>query len=355
MVHRMLCGLLAAGLLVGCKQEAAVAPLTRVRTVTSEVREFSPRITLTGVIAAQLQSDVSFRVAGKISERLVDVGDHVTANQLLARLDPADQQTDVEAAQAGVQSAEATLQQATGNLERQKNLLATGNTTRREHDQAEASYRTASAQLDQARAQLASATDQLGFTELHASADGIIVKRLGEAGQVVAQAQPVYVLAHDGARDAIFNVYEWAMANTELEQGLTVSLVTDPAVKTTGRMRAVSPAVDANTMTVQIKFGLAENPAAMNLGSLVNGVGPMKARRASLLPWEAVFELDGRPAVWVVAPGSNTVSLKPVEIDRYNRDSIAVSGLESGLNVVAAGGQLLRPGQKVEIVKEGKP
>jgi RND family efflux transporter MFP subunit len=355
MRHRLLCGLLAACLLTGCKQETAVAPLTRVRVVTTEVSAFAPRITLTGVVAAQLQSDVSFRVAGKISERLVDVGDHVTARQLLARLDPAEQQAEVQSAQAGVQSAEATLQQATATLERQKNLLATGNTTRREHDQAEASYRTARAQLDQARAQLASATDQLGFTELHASADGIIVKRLAEAGQVVAQAQPVYVLAHDGARDAVFNVYEWAMANAELDRGLAVSLVTDPAVRTTGRMRAVSPAVDADTMTVQIKFGLAENPPAMNLGSLVNGVGPMKARPACLLPWEAVFELDGKPAVWVVAPGSNIVSLRPVAIDRYTRDSIAVSGLEAGLTVVAAGGQLLRPGQTVEIATERKP
>lgn len=357
MDHRaaLLCGLLAACLLAGCKQEAAVAPLTRVRVVTAEVSAFAPRITLTGVVAAQLQSDVSFRVAGKISERLVDVGEHVTANQVLARLDPAEQQADVQAAKAGVQSAEATLSQATSALERQKNLLATGNTTRREHDQAEASYRTARAQLDQAHAQLASATDQLGFTELRASADGIIVKRLGEAGQVVAQAQPVYVLAHDGARDAVFNVYEWAMANAELEKGLAVSLVSDPAVKTTGLIRAVSPAVDPNTMTVQIKFGLAETPAAMNLGSLVNGVGPMKARQASLLPWEAVFELDGKPAVWVVARDSSTVSLKPVGIDRYTRDSIAVSGLDPGLTVVAAGGRLLRPGQKVEIATERKP
>jgi RND family efflux transporter MFP subunit len=355
MRHRLLCSLLAACVLAGCKQETAVAPLTRVRVVTAEIGDFAPPITLTGVVAAQLQSDVSFRVAGKISERLVDVGDHVTANQLLAKLDPAEQLADVEAAKAGVQSAEATLVQATATFERQKNLLATGNTTRREHDQAEASYRTAHAQLDQARAQLASATDQLGFTELHASAAGIIVKRLAEAGQVVAQAQPVYGLAHDGARDAVFNVYEWAMANAELEKGLAVSLVADPAVKAAGKIRAVSPAVDANTMTVQIKFGLADTPAAMNLGSLVNGVGPMKARRVCLLPWEAVFELDGKPAVWVVASGSNTLSLKPVTIDRYTRDSIAVSGLDAGLTVVAAGGQSLRPGQKVEIVPERKP
>jgi RND family efflux transporter MFP subunit len=347
-------GVLAAGLLLGCKQEAPVAPLTRVRAVTVEVTEFAPQIGLTGVIAAQIQSEVSFRVAGKISQRLVNVGDHVKADQVVARLDPDEQQADLLAAKAGVQSAEAVLTQATASFTRQKDLLARGNTTRREHDQAEASMRMAQAQLDQAHAQLATATDQLGFTELHAGADGIILSQLAEAGQVVSQAQPVYVLARDGDRDAVFNVYEWALANLELDKGLAVSLVGDPAVKANGTVRLVSPAVNPNTMTVQIRFGLAGTPAGMALGSVVNGAGPLKPRKVVLLPWEAVFERDGKPAVWVVDPRAGTVSLKPVAIDRYTRDSIAVTGLEPGLTIVSAGAQMLRPGQKVEIAAERK-
>lgn len=349
-------GLLAACLLAGCKHDTeASAPLTRVRVVTAEVTEFAPAIALTGVIAAQEQNDVSFRVAGKIKERLVNVGDHVTADQVLARLDPDEQLADLQAAKAGVQSAEALLHQTTMTFDRQKSLLATGNTTRRDHDQAEASLRSAEAQLEQARGQLASATDQLAYTELRAGADGILVDRMAEAGQVVAQAQTVFVLARDGARDAVFNVHEWAMANVAFDRGIGVSLVADPAVKTSGAVRLVSPAVNANTMTVQIRFGLATTPSGMILGSLVNGVGPMKAHKVFLLPWGAVFERDGKPAVWIVDPRSSTVSLRPVAIDRYARDSIPVTGLEPGQVVVAAGAQMLRPGQKVEIVAERKP
>jgi RND family efflux transporter MFP subunit len=351
----LLWGLLVACLLAGCKQETAVAPLTRVTVVTAQVTDFAPEITFTGVVAARVRSDVSFRVAGKISERLVNVGDHVTASQVLARIDPDEQHAELQAAQAGVQSAEAVLRQVTASFDRQKTLLASGTTTRREHDQAEASYRSAQAQLDQAHAQLAQATDQLAYTELRAEADGIIVGRMAEVGQVVAQAQPIYSLARDGARDAVFNIYEWAMTNVELDKGLAVFLVADPAVKTTGNMRLVSPAVDANTMTVQVRFALAETPPAMILGSLVNGVGPLKPSKVVLLPWEAVFERDGKPAVWIVDARGSTVSLKPVAMHRYARDAIPVTGLEPGEVVVAAGGQMLRPGQKVEIAAERKP
>jgi RND family efflux transporter MFP subunit len=347
----------ALGLLAGCKQDAtAQRPLTRVKAVTAELADFAPAITLTGIIAARVETELSFRVAGKISERLVNVGDHVIRDQVLARLDPVEQQAEVDSAKAGMQSAQAQLQQATASFDRQKNLLATGNTTRRDHDQAEAALRSAEAQLDQARAQLTSAEDQLSFTVLRADADGIVTARSAEAGQVVAQAQAVYAVARDGARDAVFNVHEWALANIAADKGLVISLVSDPAVKNLGDVREISPAVNPSTMTITVKVGLRQTPPAMNLGSIVNGVGPMKQRKVFLLPWGALFEIDGAPAVWLIDPGSNTVSLKPVTIDRYIRDVVAISeGLQSGQRVVTAGVQLLRPGQKVEIAAETKP
>ena len=348
----LLCGLLGAALLAGCRQDAPTPPLTRVNIVTAQVTDFAPEVTLTGTIAAQVQSEVSFRVGGKIAERLANVGDHVTANQVLARLDPDEQKAEVQAAQAGVQSAEATLRQATAVFERQKSLLTTGNTTRREHDQAEASARSAEAQLAQAQSQLAQSNDQLGYTELRAGADGIIVQRMAEAGQVVAQAQPVFMLARDGDRDAVFNVHEWALANVDLDKGIQVALVADPSVKTTATVRVVSPAVDANSMTVQVKLALAATPPAMTLGRLVNGTALTRAHQVVLLPWRAIFEQGGKPAVWLV--DGDAVSLKPVEIDRFNRDTIAVTGLAAGQKVVSAGGQMLRPGQKVEIA-EARP
>ncbi|HLG49684.1 MAG TPA: efflux RND transporter periplasmic adaptor subunit [Reyranella sp.] len=352
----LVCGLLVGALLAGCRQETATAPLMRVNVVTAQVTDFAPEVTLTGTIAAQVQSEESFRVGGKIAERLANIGDHVTANQVLARLDPEEQRAELEAAKAGVQSAEATLRQTTSAFERQKNLLATGNTTRREYDQADAAARSAEAQLAQAQSQLAQANDQLAYTELRAGADGIIVQQMAEAGQVVAQAQPVFMLARDGPRDAVFNVHEWALANVDLDKGIQVSLVNNPAIRSPATVRVVSPAVDANTMTVQVKLALATTPPAMTLGRLVNGTALTKARQVVLLPWRALFEQDGDPAVWIVDGDTNgaTVSLKPVAIERLNQDTIAVTGLTSGQKVVSAGTQMLRPGQKVEIA-EARP
>jgi RND family efflux transporter MFP subunit len=341
---------IALCLVAGCKEDAPTPPLAQVRATTVQLTEFAPAITVTGVIAAQVQTDLSFRLSGKVAERTVNVGDHVTADQLLARLDPVEQQAAVDAAKAGIQSADALMNQNTANLERLRSLLGRGNTTRRDYDQAEAAFRSAQAQLDQARAQLATAQDQLSYTELRAGAAGVIVARNIEAGQVVAQAQPAYVLARDGPRDAIFNIQEWALSNVAFDKGLAVSLVTDPTVTARGEVREISPAVDPATMTVTVKVGLRETPQAMSLGSVVNGTAPEKAHKVFLLPWGALFEIDGKPAVWIVDPRSSTVSLRPVVIDRYNRDTIALTGdLEPGQTIVFAGGQMLRPGQKVEI------
>jgi RND family efflux transporter MFP subunit len=348
--------LVCFGLLAACRNESDVpVPLTRVRTVTAEIVDYAPSVTLTGVIAAQISSDLSFRIGGKISERLVDVGDHVTKGQLLARLDPEELQAELASAQTGVASGDAVLRQATAAFTRQKELLSKGNTTVRTYDQAQAALRSAEAQLEQARADLKLAQDQLSYTELRADADGIITARAAEAGQVVAQAQPIYTLARDGPRDAVFNVHEWVLNNGTSPNGLSISLLSDPAVKTLGDMRELSPAVDPATETVLVKVGLRETPHAMTLGALVNGTGSIRQQKVVLLPWASLFELDGKPAVWVVDPESKAVSLKPVTIARYTRDSIAIGeGLAAGERVVSAGVQLLRPGQTIEIAESAR-
>jgi RND family efflux transporter MFP subunit len=339
-------------LIAGCRNDTRPsAPLTRVNAVTAEIVDFAPTITLTGFIEARIRTDLSFRIGGKVSERLANIGDHVTKGQVLARLDPDEQESELVAARASVASAEASLRQTTAALERQKDLLGRGNTTRRDYDQADTDMRAARAQLDQARSDLTLAESQLSYTELTADADGIILEKHIEVGQVVSQAQPIYALARDGARDAVFNVHEWALGNAAADKNLEISLVSDPAVQARGDVREVSPAVNPATETVSVKVALANTPPAMTLGALVNGIAPMKTQKVVLLPWGALFEIAGAPAVWVIdAANGNTVSLKPIALARYTKDRIAVaSGLQPGEVVVSAGTQLLRPGQKVEI------
>lgn len=317
--------------------------------------DYAPSVVLTGEIKARVQSDLAFRVSGRIVERMVDVGAHVAPGQALARIDPQEQEANLRAAGATVQAAEAQLRQATSSFDRQKTLLANGFTTRREYDQAEQAFRTAQGSLDAARAQLATAQEQLSYAVLRASAAGIITARNAEAGQVVQAAQTVFSLAQDGPRDAVFNVYETLFANELVDKNVEVSLVSRPTVKATGVVREVAPTIDLTTGTVRVKVGIDQTPPEMTLGATVTGTGRLKPKKRVILPWSSLASRNGRPAVWIIDPRNRTVSLRAVSVDAYQTGEIVLNdGLAPGEIVVTAGGQLLTPGQIVALAGEVK-
>lgn len=323
---------------------------TNIRVERLSRQDVAPRVALTGEIKARVQSDLAFRVSGKIVERLVDVGDHVRANQVLARLDPQLQQANIDTARAGVASAKAVVAQASANFDRQKFLLSHGATSRQEQDQAEEQFHGAQAALETATAQLAVAEHELSYTTLRATATGVVTSRRAEAGQVIQAGEPAFSVATAGERDAVFQIDDKTFGADFTKAVIDLALVADPGVKTQGRVREVSPAVDPATGTFAIKVALADTPPAMTLGAAVAGVLRVETRQALVLPSSALFSLDLKPAVWVVNPTTSTVSLTPVVIDRYETGAVVLSaGLTGDETVVTAGGQLLRPGQKVAV------
>jgi RND family efflux transporter MFP subunit len=335
-----------------CRQQASQPQNlpTVVHVEKVALADYAPTVRLTGEIRARVESDLSFRVAGRISERLVNVGDHVSANQVLARLDPQQQQATVTAAEAAVQAGEAVLREATSTYERQKSLLARGYTTKREHDQAQEAFRTAQAALDTAKAQLGTARDQLSDTVLRASAPGVVTARKAESGQVVQAAQTVFSIAQDGPRDAVFQVYESIFTHEPADAAVDLTLVSDPAVRAKGVVRQVSPTVDPSNGTVRVKVGIEDTPSAMTLGASAIGEGRFQPRRLAAIPWSALSSENGRPAVWTLDPRTRAVSLKPVAIEGYETGKIIVrEGLEPGEVVVTGGAQFLRPRQVVAI------
>ncbi|WP_414474363.1 efflux RND transporter periplasmic adaptor subunit [Microvirga sp. M2] len=336
--------------LASCQQQtgqpASLPTMVRVETVT--LVDYAPTVRLTGEVRAQVESDLSLRVAGRISERLVNVGDHVTAGQVLARLDPQQQQATLTAAEAAIQAAEATLRQATSTYERQEALLARGYTTKREHDQAQEAYRTAQAALDNAKAQLGTARDHLSDTVLRAGAAGVITARKAETGQVVQSAQTVFSIAQDGPRDAVFQVYESIFTHEPAEPAVALTLVSDPTVSATGSVRQISPTVDPSSGTVRVKVGIENPPPAMTLGAAVAGEGHFQPRRLVTVPSSALSSENGHPAVWTVDPRTRAVSLKSIAIEGYETGRVIVrQGLEPGDVVVTGGAQFLRPRQVV--------
>ena len=348
---------MASLLLAGCqKQEAAEHRLpVMVRTETVAIADFSPRTSLTGVIAARTLNNLSFRVGGRVAERLVDVGQHVNQGAMLARIDPQEQESDLRSAQADLDAAQAQLTQSAAAFERQKTLLAQGFTTRRDYDAADQALKVAQGSVDAAQSALTNAQQNLSFTELKAGAAGVITARQVETGQVVQAAQTVFTVAEDGDRDAVFNVQETLVAKTAPSPAVTITLLSDPQVKAVGKVREVSPAVDPASGSIRVKVAIPDTPAGMPLGAAVIGSVSARPVKVILLPWQALTASAGKPAVWVVDPSTKAVATAPVEVLAFDSGTVVIaSGLNEGQSVVTAGGQLLSPGQTVEISGAGQ-
>jgi RND family efflux transporter MFP subunit len=341
---------LLAAPLGACNDPAATA-IERPAFVHTEIiqpQDAQASLTLTGEVQARFRAELSFRVSGRVLERLVDVGAHVNAGDLLARLDPAEQQADFDAATAGVAAAEAQLRVAQATFARQNQLLSSGFTTRVAYDQAQEQLRTAQSTLDSAKAELGRSREALDDTELHARAAGEITARSLEVGQVVQAAQSVFTLAQDGERDAVFDVPE-SMFLADLEGGsVSLALVSGPDVTAVGYVREVSPAVDPKSSTIRVKVAIQNPPLAMTLGSAVAGTAGTKPTTEITLPSTALMATGSKPAVWIVDPKTKTASLRLVTIGTYEAGAVLIKeGLEAGDRVVVDGGKLLSSGQPV--------
>jgi membrane fusion protein, multidrug efflux system len=327
-------------------------PLFRVKAVSAAASDYTVNYPLTGSIAARVQSDIAFRTSGRIASRHAEIGDHVTAGDVLAELDPKDQQTAVDNAQAALDAARAQLRQAQATFDRQQSLMTSGYATRAAFDQAQEAQRAAQAAVASAEAALGTAQEQLSYAVLKAGLNGIIVGRSAEVGQVALPGETIFTIAEDGPRDAVFDVQESLIAHPPKTAGRAeIALLSDSSVRAAGRVREVSPTVDPASGTVRVKIALETNPPQMTLGASVVGAVPVEFLRAFVLPASVLYEWGGKPAVWVVDPKEKKVSIKQVAVEAYITDSVVVSsGVDPGDLIVTAGIQALRLGEEVEVV-----
>ncbi|WP_337266893.1 efflux RND transporter periplasmic adaptor subunit [Oryzifoliimicrobium ureilyticus] len=351
-MHYFRYGLILMGcalILASCqKQEAAEGKKpTNVIAVKVDEKPQTKAAMVTGDVRARIQSELSFRVSGRIVERFVDVGSRVKAGDLLARLDAEEQLAEVAVEQANLEAAKAQETQAQLALQRQESLFQTQVTTRAALDEARQNLTTAHGTVVSAQAQYDTAKDALSYTELRADADGIITARNAEAGQVAQAATSVFSLAHDGPRDAVFDVFEALYLGQKPEGNVTVALISDPTRKVLGHIWEISPTIDTTKGTIKVKVALDEK-SDLPLGAPVVGTFQSHAMPRMQVPWSALTSLAGRPAVWVLDSASSTVAAKPIEIASYQTDSVLVqSGLNKGDLVVSDGLKFLHEGQKV--------
>ncbi len=336
-------------LLAACQKQEAPKDAKPVAVKTLKVGEEQRRkiAYVTGDINARVQSNLSFRVSGRIIERKVDVGSVVKAGDLLAKIDAEQQLADVAVAEANLNSARAQEVQARLAFQRQQSLFGTQVTTQAALDSAKESLTTAQGSVASAQAALDSARDALSYTELRADADGIITTRSAEVGQVAQAAQTIFALAHDGPRDAVFDVYESLYLKRKPQDNVTVALISDPQRKVVAKVREISPTIDTSTGTIRVKVGIDQS-AGLPLGASVVGMFQSDAFEQLELPWSALTSVQGKPGVWVVDPATSVVTLRPIEVAAYQTGNFQVSsGLKPGELVVVDGIKFVRPGDKV--------
>ena len=340
-------------MLASCKPDTKVeAPEIRpVRTVTAAKGKAGETVVLTGHLQAEDEPAFAFRIAGRMIERPVNVGDRVEAGQVLAKLDPENELNELRSAESTLAAAQGQLTYARGDFDRQRQLLANGHTPRARFDQSQNALQSAQSQVDNAEAQLRIARDRVSWTTLEADAPGTVTARGAEPGEVVQAGQMIVRLARQGGRDAVFDVPAQLLRSAPSESEITVRLTDDPSVTATGRVREIAPQADPVTRTFEVKVGLSDPPQAMRLGATVTGSVKLESEPVISIPASALTELNRQPAVWIVDPKNLTVSMRNVELLRHDPGTVVIAqGLDTGDIVVTAGIQALHPGQKVRLL-----
>ena len=321
------------------------------RTITVEKRAAGVPVTLTGRIEAEDEVARSFRIAGRLLQSDLKVGDRVEADQLIARLKSQNEENALRAANANLAAAQAQLTQARNHYERQETLLAQGWTTRANYDQAKKALTTAQSQVEAAEAQLKTAHDLVSFTEIRANSPGVVTVLGPGAGEVVQAGQMIVRLARKDGRDAVFDAPAQLIRSAPTNPRIVVALTNDPKVTAQGRVRTVAPQADPVTRTFEVKVGLIDPPPAMFLGATVNVRVETELVPIIEIPATALTRFNQQPAVWVVDPAARTVAIRNVDVLRFDQANVAVAqGLDTGEIVVTAGVQALHPGQKVRLL-----
>ena len=351
----LLLPLIAGLVLAACSKPApAPEPLRSVKVITVGETALGTGLEFSGEVRARIESRLGFRVAGKLLQRQAELGQAVKAGQLLAQLDPQDYQLAQDAARAQVAAAQTQRDLAAADLKRFQALRDQNFISSAELERRDTTLKAAQAQLEQAQAQLASQGNQAAYTRLTAPAAGVVTAVEAEPGQVLAAGTPVLRLALEGPRDVVFAVPEDRVAAMRVGAAVRIKpWGEDKALA--GQVREVAASADPVTRTFLVKATLPAE-AKLALGATVS-VAPQALSQAAgagqaaiKLPTSALRQEGNGTAVWVLDPATMTVKSQPVQISGADgNEAVVASGLQAGMQVVAAGVHVLQPGQKVTL------
>ena len=338
--------------LAGCGQKQELDPRTKPELVRIVELGSSSGAdpSFTGVVSARVQSNLGFRVPGKITKRLVDTGQFVRAGQPLMTIDRTDYVHAITARAETVTAAKARAFQAAADEVRYRGLVKTGAVSASIYDQIKAASDAAQADFAAAKAQEQVARDEDGYSQLFADADGVVVETLAEPGQVVLAGQTVVMLAHSGPREAAVNLPE--TLRPALGSRAYATLYGN-AMRVPVRLRQLSGAADPQTRTFEARYVLEGAAANAPLGATVTvhlsgDVGTDMLQ----VPVASVVDQGKGPGIWILNPSTSTVSFQRVQVRQLGEELATISGnLQSGQQVVALGVHLLHDGQRVRVEK----
>jgi RND family efflux transporter MFP subunit len=352
---RLLTGaLLALSVIVlsGCQESTAekVVPGRPVLVATVKYEAASPERSFVGTIKPRIETDMGFRVPGKVAKRLVEVGQTVDVDQPLALLDEVDLKLQAEQAQAEFSAATGVLAQAAAAEQRAKDLRSKGWNTDAQLDSARAAADEARARLNRAERQVELTKNSLSYATLMADARGVVTATLIEPGQVVAAGQSAIRVARFGEKEAVVAIPETLVGRAR-EGVASVTLWSEPDKKYAAKLREIAPSADPATRTYLAKFSLPGAGDSVSLGMTATlTLADPATDRVAKLPLSALYNQGGSPSLYVVDDAGG-LALKPVTVKAYESDNVVITdGVDEGAKVVALGVQKLDPAQKVRVV-----
>lgn len=330
------------------------APPRPAMVMTVQSGNASHLAAIVGEVRPRYESAQGFRIAGKIVERKVEIGNIVHKGQVLARLDAVDTSLNTQVAVADVKAAEAEYALADADLQRQRQLYAKKFISASALDSHEASVKTAAARLQQAQSRAAVSGNQTKYTSLVADRDGVVTDIHAEPGQVVSAGEVVAKIADLKQLEVNVGVAESAMKGLTVGAPVVVRMWASREKAYQGKIREIAPSADTVTRTFLVKVSILDIDDAVKLG-MTAGVGFQNTEEnIAVLPTSAITELASKPAVWVVDAQSKKVHPRNISIGGYREDGVPVnSGLSAGEQVVVAGVHMLVDGQLVRPVEAG--
>jgi RND family efflux transporter MFP subunit len=315
-------------------------------TVTGD--EGSSRSDYSGEVRARYESAVGFRISGRITQRLVEVGTRVHRNQPLAKLDAVDTGLNVESARAQLASARSESAQVELDFQRAQRLFERRFISQAEFDRDRVQLESTRAKLTAAEAEFALASNQHAYTVLLAPQEGVVTELRAETGEVVQAGQPIATIAADGEREVVVGIPESRLEEIRAARELQVELWARPGRHYAGRVRELAPMTDSATRQYTARISIVDADPSIELGMTAHvHLAGQRAADVYRLPLTALYQKNGRSFVWIVAPDS-LAHLREVQVADVARDAVVIAnGVAAGDTVVTAGVHLLFEGQHV--------